>query len=266
MGPYAMTLAGLDPSSGAGLTADIKTFEASGVYGFGVCTAWTVQTDDTFQRVTWFRATDILDQALALLRKFPVRYCKIGLIESPAVLQMILPALRAEQPSLQFVLDPVLRASAGFSFHENAAAWESVLPELLLLTPNYNEAILLGGDGNGEKAAANLARHCAVLLKGGHHPENPGRDTLFHGNGHTHFPPAAQATPKHGSGCVLSAAITAGLALGKSLPDACAYGKEYTLQFLQSDASLLGFHRTVGQRMKAGNCQILDKNGETFTH
>lgn len=252
-----MSLAGLDPSGGAGLLADVKTFEAHGATGFGVCTALTVQTDDTFHSVEWLSTAKIIAQAVPLLRKFPVQYCKIGIVSSPYVLLEVLPALRHVRPGLQFVLDPVLKASAGYVFHGTTAEqWAAVLPQLLLLTPNYNEAMELTGESCGEKAAAQLAAHCAVLLKGGHRTGKEGHDTLYNGNEHTEFEPHPAAlndqatlpakpavSPKHGSGCVLSAAITAALARGHSLEQACCEAKAYTFRYLQSTPDLLGHHQ-----------------------
>lgn len=307
-----MSLAGLDPSGGAGLLADIKTFEAHGVTGFGICTALTVQTDDALLDVQWLSAEKIIAQALPLLEKFPVRYCKIGIVANPGVLLEVLPALRSATPGLQFVLDPVLKASAGYVFHAaSAGQWEAVLPQLFLLTPNYDEALALTGASCGENAAEKLSAHCAVLLKGGHRPGKEGWDTLYNGAGHTDFEPfhppsipgrehdsdvnakqripsegqshrlnkntacklpgpaagampgqvvsdersanptdrlngagsALPAYPKHGSGCVLSAAITAALANGRSLEQACREAKAYTYRYLQSHPSLLGHHK-----------------------
>lgn len=242
--PYVMSLAGLDPSGGAGLLADIKTFEAQQAIGLGVCTAWTVQTDNEFLGAEWISADRIITQATPLLEKFPVQFCKVGLVAHPDILLEVLPALHAIRPGLQFILDPVLKASAGYVFHAALRTqWETVLRHTYLLTPNYEEAIAMSGVPTGEQGAQNMAAFCAVLLKGGHRPDKPGWDTLYHGNGYTEFQPVSvDAYPKHGSGCVLSAAITAALAKGFSLPDACAMGKNYTLRYLQSSPGLLGHH------------------------
>lgn len=243
--PYVMSLAGLDPSGGAGLLADIKTFEAHGLTGFGVCTALTVQTDSEFLGVEWAPADRIIAQAIPLLEKFPVQFCKVGLIAHPEVLLEVLPALRAIRPGLRFILDPVLKASAGYIFHATLTAqWKAILPELMLLTPNNEEAIAMSGLPDGAKGAQQLSASCAVLLKGGHRTDKPGWDTLYYDNGYTEFPPAtADALPKHGSGCVLSAAVTAALAKGLSLPEACYAAKNYTLNYLQSSPGLLGHHQ-----------------------
>ncbi|RPD38450.1 hydroxymethylpyrimidine/phosphomethylpyrimidine kinase [Chitinophaga barathri] len=244
MSTYVMSLAGLDPSGGAGLLADIKTFEAHRLHGLGVCTALTAQTDSEFLGVEWLTADKIIAQALPLLEKFPVEYCKVGIVSHPDVLAEVFPALRKITPGLQFILDPVLKASAGYVFHSAIfRQWEAILPYLRLLTPNFEEAVAMSGEPHGEKGAQQIARHCAVLLKGGHRMDRRGWDTLYQAHTVLDFePPSDDAFPKHGSGCVLSAAITASLAKGLSLADACREGKAYTYRYLQSSPALLGWH------------------------
>lgn len=244
MSTYVMSLAGLDPSGGAGLLADIKTFEAHRIRGLGVCTALTAQTDSEFLGVEWLTADKIIAQALPLLEKFPVDYCKVGIVSHPDVLAEVFPALRKITPGLQFILDPVLKASAGYVFHSAIyRQWEAVLPYLRLLTPNYDEAVAMSGEPHGEKGAQQMARHCAVLLKGGHRTGRTGWDTLYESDTTLDLePPSGEIFPKHGSGCVLSAAITASLARGLPLAKACREGKAYTFKYLQSSPSLLGWH------------------------
>ncbi|MRG46577.1 hydroxymethylpyrimidine/phosphomethylpyrimidine kinase [Chitinophaga sp. SYP-B3965] len=244
MEPYVMSLAGLDPTGGAGLLADIKTFEAHRLNGLGVCTALTAQTDDEFLGVEWIPAEKILAQALPLLEKFPVSFCKVGVVSHPSVLLEVLPALRNARPGIQFILDPVLKASAGYVFHTAIfSQWEMVLDHILLLTPNYEEAIAMSGLPCGESAARKMSSKCAILLKGGHRADKPGWDTLYAAGAHVDFAPVTDSVPpKHGSGCVLSAAITSSLAKGLSLTEACQAGKDYTLRYLQSSEGLLGHH------------------------
>lgn len=240
-----MSIAGLDPSSGAGLTADVKTFETTGVYGFGVCSALTVQTDDRFYSVEWLPADKIIAQAMPLLEKFPVNYCKIGIIESVGTLQKVIHAIKVVRPGLRIILDPVLKASAGYALYAQSSFydWCDVLQDVYLLTPNYDEAKAIARQEDGESAALAMSRYTAVLLKGGHHPSRKGTDQLFTTDGITAFSAGDESiSAKHGSGCVLSAAITAQLARGENLESACRKGKLYTLDFLKSNSSLLGKH------------------------
>lgn len=240
-----MSFAGLDPSGGAGLLADIKTFEQHRVNGMGVCTAITVQTPAQFVSVEWLPVTQILAQAKPLLTSSTVRYCKIGIMPDIQSLLELVRQIKQQSPGIRIILDPVLKASAGFSFHSSIhqQAWKELLSEIYLLTPNYDEALLLTGLADGEAAARQLSNGCAVLLKGGHRKNKPGYDTLYTGDVIHTYPPVLSAVfPKHGSGCVLSAAITAGLANGLSLHEACDNGKVYTEKLLASHSSLTGYH------------------------
>ncbi|RYY19665.1 MAG: hypothetical protein EOO36_05300, partial [Cytophagaceae bacterium] len=101
MRPYALTIAGFDPSAGAGVLADIKTLEANGVYGLAACTALTQQNDVAFERVNWVGLADIQDQVRLLLARFRVDFIKIGLIESLPVLGELLGWLRTQRPAAQ---------------------------------------------------------------------------------------------------------------------------------------------------------------------
>ena len=240
-----MSFAGLDPSGGAGLLADIKTFEQHRVNGWGVCTAITIQTPEQFLSVEWLSVSGILAQAKPLLVGRQLKYCKIGIMPDIQALLELVRRVRQLSPGIRIILDPVLKASAGFTFHGNIQqqAWKELLSEIFLLTPNYEEALLLTGLTDGETAAKQLSDHCAVLLKGGHYKNKPGYDILYTGNAiHTFQPIIPEVFPKHGSGCVLSAAVTACLAKGQSTEEACYNGKAYTEKLLASHSSLTGYH------------------------
>lgn len=243
--PYALTIAGFDPSAGAGVLADVKTLEASGVYGLATCTALTVQNDVSFERVSWVALADVQDQIRALLARFPVEYIKIGLIESLPVLLELISWLRALIPATRVIWDPVLRATAGYEFHPQpeAGLLQAICRELALLTPNRPEALRLLPATSPEVAAEMLAAWCPVLLKGGHDTAAFATDVLLaEGARHEFSAPRLPHGEKHGSGCVLSAAILARLALGDDLPAACQAGKAYTAAFLGSNDGLLGYH------------------------
>lgn len=245
MRPYALTIAGFDPSAGAGVLADVKTLEASGVYGLAVCTALTVQNDVHFERVSWVPLADIQDQLQLLLVRFPVRFIKVGLLESLPLLLELIQWLKAYNPAVQIIWDPVLKATAGYEFHPQPAVGllEAICRELALLTPNRPEALRLLPAATAEAAAQTLAAWCPVLLKGGHATGPLATDVLLAGG--ACYPLATPRLPhgeKHGSGCVLSAAVLARLALGDDLGAACWAGKHYTAAFLGSNDTLLGYH------------------------
>ncbi|MBC6611077.1 hydroxymethylpyrimidine/phosphomethylpyrimidine kinase [Hymenobacter sp. BT507] len=245
--PYVLSLAGFDPSAGAGLLADCKTFEQRGVYGFGVCTALTVQSDVQFERVQWVPLADIRAQAKPLLERFGVGWAKIGLVENLTKLPELLDWLRAQSPTIGVVWDPVLKASAGYDFHTGPAPElvRQLCTGLALLTPNQPEMRRLWpAAATAEAAAATVSAYCPVLLKGGHAEGSEATDVLYqNGQEVARFTtPRLPHGEKHGSGCVLSAAIVAGLARGESLVEACRSGKAYTARVLASNESLLGYH------------------------
>ncbi|MBV7528578.1 hydroxymethylpyrimidine/phosphomethylpyrimidine kinase [Chitinophaga sp. sic0106] len=245
--PFVLSIAGLDPSGGAGLLADVKTFEQHCTYGLGVCSAITVQTGTQFHSVEWIPLYQIIAQVKPLLQTYPVTYCKIGIVQDVYTLTSLVHQLRQLQPTIRIILDPVLKATAGFNFHGivHWEGWKQVLEAIYLLTPNYDEAKLLAGYDTGEAAAEAIATCCHVLLKGGHHPLQAGVDTLYLPSPQKILPQTTAITAKHGSGCVLSAAITANLANGQSLITACTNAKAYTENFLSSNVSPLGFHAAL---------------------
>lgn len=243
--PYALTIAGFDPSAGAGVLADVKAMEANGVYGLAACTALTVQNDVAFERVSWVPLADIQDQIRVLLARFPVGFVKVGLIESLPLLLELIHWLKAQNPAVQLIWDPVLKATAGYEFHAkpDAQLLAAICRELTLITPNRPEALRLYPSATAEAAATTLAAWCPVLLKGGHANSTEATDVLLTADAQFSF--AAPRLPhgeKHGSGCVLSAAILAQLALGQPLSEACRLGKAYTTRYLASSDTLLGYH------------------------
>nr|WP_068892527.1 hydroxymethylpyrimidine/phosphomethylpyrimidine kinase [Pedobacter panaciterrae] len=245
--PYAISIAGFDPSAGAGVLADIKCFEQHHVYGFGVCSALTIQTDSEFLKNDWLDSLQIIAQLEPLIARHKVSTCKIGLIKDVSVLYEVVCFLKSKIPDLRIIVDPVLKASSGYEFHDWANGMEilsPVLKQIDLITPNYNEMLSLGGHGADANHIAKLwAAYCPVLLKGGHNIAAQGTDYLYEQSNIAEFSPqVTQIHQKHGSGCVLSAAIAANIALGISLKQACSNAKLYIEKFLNSNNSLLGYH------------------------
>lgn len=245
--PYVMSIAGFDPTAGAGLLADIKCFELLEVYGFGICTALTIQTDSDFLKNDWLGAAQIIDQMSPLLSRFRISAVKIGLIKDISVMLQVVTYLKKHAPDIRIVMDPVLKASAGYEFHDwqdGLKELQPVLKQIDLITPNYPEMMSLGGKQEVFATAEAWAVYAPVLLKGGHLEAHTGTDYLFaHGNIHELKPRSTRIYQKHGSGCVLSSAIAAQLAKGFSLTEACILAKEYVEQFLNSNQSLLGYHK-----------------------
>ncbi|RZK24796.1 MAG: hypothetical protein EOO56_00100, partial [Hymenobacter sp.] len=184
MRPYALTIAGFDPSAGAGVLADVKAMEANGVYGLAACTALTVQNDVAFEGVSWVPLPDVQAQIQLLAARFPIGFVKIGLIESLPLLLELINWVKGYNPAVQLVWDPVLRATAGYEFHARpeGALLPSICRELTLLTPNWPEALrLVAAAASPEVAAETLATWCPVLLKGGHDSAALATDLLWVG-------------------------------------------------------------------------------------
>ena len=161
--PYVLSIAGLDPSAGAGVLADIKTMEQCGVYGLGVATAITYQNEDEFDGLKWLSFEEIEKQLTPLLRKYTIKIVKIGLIENLDVLEKTISLLTTHYSLLNVVWDPILSASAGFTFHDglNKESLKKVLDLVYLITPNQPEYDKL------QLATLNL-ENTNILLKGGH--------------------------------------------------------------------------------------------------
>ena len=244
--PIVLSIAGFDPSGGAGLLADSKTFEQHSVYGLAVSTAQTVQTEDQFISIRWEKEADILQSIDVMLSHYPVKAIKIGIVENISILEKIVSFIHQKNKDIKIIIDTVLSASSGFNFWEKEINREVLLETLrktYLLTPNYNEVIQLMPSTNAKEAAKKIAVSCNVLLKGGHNKDETGVDYLYTKNSMEKLPGnTANMFSKHGSGCVLSAAITANLSKGQDLFTACKNAKKYIEQFLSSNATLLGYH------------------------
>ncbi len=244
--PYILSIAGFDPSAGAGILADVKTAEQCKVYGMGVVSALTYQNDHSFEKVEWLKLFQIIDQIEVLQKRFHFDYVKIGLIENLEVLNQLISYLTSHISNPQIIWDPILKASAGFEFHTtlDKNLLKKICSQLYLITPNVPEATRLGIYNDPEKNAKYLSQFCNVYLKGGHNIDKKGDDILFTKDGKQILfeSEVDEIFPKHGSGCVLSTAITANLLKGLSIELACSEAKKYITKFLMSNNSLLGYH------------------------
>lgn len=235
-----LTIGGFDPSAGAGVLADAKTFEQHRMLGMAVNTANTVQTEGSFHSVNWVSEQLIHEQLDALLSEHSFEYCKVGLVPNFALLLEI----KAKMPNTRLIWDPVLSASAGFNMNHSLEALDTVLDAVYFITPNWNEAMQLTNQDSGFDAAKQLAQKCNVYLKGGHRTDRVGMDTVFFEG--THFNLRAKGqhpTEKHGSGCILSSALAANLTAGFPIRKACLKTKEYVSRVLDSNETLLGYHK-----------------------
>ncbi|OCB76895.1 hydroxymethylpyrimidine/phosphomethylpyrimidine kinase [Flavobacterium crassostreae] len=244
--PFVLSIAGFDPSGGAGVLADCKTFEQHQVVGLAVLTANTIQTAERFFAIQWTPLDFVLESISKLLQTHPVAVAKIGIVPSLAYLSEVVATIKRLSPNTKIVWDTVLKSSTNFDFLtiENQAQLLTIIEQIDLITPNYTEIMqLMPPLATAEIMAQKLSEHVAVLLKGGHHPETLGVDQLFTND--TVFRLDPQNTlgyEKHGSGCVLSAAITANLAKKQRMVMACKNAKTYIENYLSSNTTKLGYH------------------------
>lgn len=235
-----MSVAGFDPSGGAGLLADIKTFEQHRTYAFGVMTANTWQNDTEVKEVEWVETTKILKQMDVILDKFQVKGFKIGITKDAEMLESITKHIRQRSEKAFVVWDPVLKAGSGFSLFEKGNI-EKPLSEVNLITPNKEEFEILIGT---EEKALELSQQTMIYLKGGHDKNNPGKDFLYaKGKKFAFNPQGEKLSAKHGSGCVMASALCANMVLGYPLIKACLRSKRYMEKVLSSNESLLAYHK-----------------------
>lgn len=243
--PYILTIAGFDPSSGAGITADIKTMEQLQCYGLAVQTANTIQTDKQFIACDWIAQQTIKEQLKTLLSRFEIEFIKVGIVENWKFLLECIGLIKQFQQNIKIILDPVLRSTTEFEFHgADESVLDEILAELYLITPNGQEIEKLYASLSVEETIKHISKKTNLLLKGGHNNEFVGQDVLYLQNKNriNINPELKNCTEKHGSGCVLSSAITSYLALDFSLEESCRKGKLYTERLLSSNETLLGYH------------------------
>lgn len=245
--PTCLAISGLDPSGGAGLIADVRTFSALGVHGLGLVSAETVQNASGVEAVLPKPARTLQAQLECLLADFQPTVTKLGLSGGASQLRLL--KRYAEQGKLgAVVLDPVLVASRGQTLTTSSvpAAMCQWLPELALLTPNLPELATLSGQSVKSAAQAEHAAQRlfelglrAILIKGGHRRGQQIIDRLLLAEGDSYeFVHARQNVGKtHGTGCHLSSAIAAELALGRDLPNACAHAIVWTQHALATGPS-----------------------------
>lgn len=236
--PVALTIAGSDSGAGAGVQADLLTFAANGVFGTTAVTCLTAQNPDGVTGVAAIDAGMVLAQAEQVAGFFKIRAAKTGMLYDAAIIEEVASFFEA-RPELPVVLDPVMVSTSGAKLLKEDAITslrEKLIPRARLVTPNLDEAAVLAGERPNdadamERVAIRLSLRYRVpfLVKGGHLHGGSVVDVLA-----VPGAPAIRFTGEriegvdtHGSGCTLSAAITAHLARGLALTEAVAAGRDY---------------------------------------
>jgi len=233
-----LSIAGSDPSGGAGAQGDLKTFSALGCYGMAAIAALTAQNTLGVQGVEAVSPAFVAAQIDSVFADIDVDAVKIGMIGTVGNVEAIAAALQRHK-ARNIVLDPVMVASGGHSLGGDELVGpirDKLFPLARLVTPNLIESALLAGDrmaeGPGDMRALALKLHAlgapAVLVKGGHLPDGDAYDLLYDGAEFTEFSAPRIATRNtHGTGCALSAAIAARLGQGASLKQAIGDAKAF---------------------------------------
>ena len=242
----ALSIAGSDPSGGAGIQADLKTFHQFRVYGEAALTLITVQNTCGVQRVECLAPDLVADQIRAVIGDIPPGAAKTGALGNRGIIEAV--AALATGFSFPLIVDPVMVSKHGAALLEAdaiGALKERLLPLAFLLTPNLQEAELLTGTPVRDVAAMRRAAETlaalgprAVLVKGGH-LAGDSTDVLFYQGEWQEFTAPRIATRNtHGTGCTFSAAITASIAHGYELTDAVDRAKRYITEAIRGNPGL----------------------------
>jgi hydroxymethylpyrimidine/phosphomethylpyrimidine kinase len=239
--PVVLSVAGFDPSAGAGIVADLKTFAAHSCYGVAAITALTVQNSQGVESVHPVEPSRLRDTILSLLADGRVKALKIGMLGNQPTAEVVRDILDLN-PQLPAVLDPVLRSSNDFDLLDTTGldfVRRELLPRVTVVTPNLAEAAALAGlpvdNLEGMKAAARKlvdlgAR--AVVVTGGHLEK--AIDVFLMGTTMEAFAgDHVKPDNTHGTGCTFSSAVAANLALGRHLRDAVVLAKAYVVEAIR---------------------------------
>jgi hydroxymethylpyrimidine/phosphomethylpyrimidine kinase len=244
-----LSIAGSDSGGGAGIQADLKTFSALGCFGMTAITALTAQNTCGVRAIHGVPPEMLRDQIDAVVEDIGVDAVKIGMLHAPEIVRTVAQAIDRHQLQ-RVVFDPVMVATSGAKLIDDPAITVLVaelFPRAALITPNLDEAALLVGrtltrpQDMAQAAAELIARGArAVLLKGGHLTGDKVIDVLLQAGGEPLWMEADRihTANTHGTGCTLSSAIAAHLALGASLTQAVQLAREFVRQALQAGAAV----------------------------
>lgn len=245
--PRVLSIAGSDSGGGAGIQADLKTFAALGCYGMTAITALTAQNTRGVRAIHGVPPQMLRDQIDAVIEDIGADAVKIGMLHAPDIVQTVAEAID-RHAMVKVVLDPVMVATSGAVLIDNpaiAVLVRDLFPRALVVTPNLDEASLLVGrplatEQDMQVAAQELLAKGAraVLLKGGHLPGDVVSDLLATQSGELHWMrgPRILSPNTHGTGCTLSSAIAAHLALGQSLLEAVQASHAYVRAAMEAGA------------------------------
>ncbi len=250
-----LTIAGSDCSGGAGIQADLKTFSAFGCYGASVITSVVAENTSRVISVHNVPVEEIEAQIDAVFEDIEIDSVKLGMLPTSGIIRAVAAKLQKYKPKF-IVCDPVMIATSGDALSENNVAGafiEHLFPLADLITPNIVETeTFLGGYIDGvpdmEESARILCEYGAkaVLVKGGDIDGENSTDMLFDGKEYVKFSAKRVNSPNtHGTGCTLSSAIAANLALGNDLKNAVRHAKEYVTEAIENSYTVGKGHSPV---------------------
>jgi hydroxymethylpyrimidine/phosphomethylpyrimidine kinase len=241
-----LSIAGSDPSGGAGIQADLKAFSARGTYGMAALTALTAQNTQGVTAIHALSPDFVRAEIEAIFADISVDAVKIGMIANAEIAETVAATLEARARGIPVVLDPVMVAKGGaplLASDANQAIMQRLLPLATIITPNLPEAAALLGEPEAKareamaEQAKRLLEHgpCAVLIKGGHLESDDSPDVLAEADGVTWFEgPRTRTRNTHGTGCTLSSAIAAEIAKGRSVVEAVRVAKAYLAEAISA--------------------------------
>jgi hydroxymethylpyrimidine/phosphomethylpyrimidine kinase len=257
-----LSIAGLDPSGGAGIIADVKTFSAFGCYGAAAVTSVTFQNTAGVFGAVHQTAESVRQQVEPVLTDFEVDAVKTGMLPTGEIIREVA-RLISEDKLKNVVVDPVVRSTSGFDLIDNSALRiliEFLFPLADIITPNLPEAERISGVAIESETdiedAANIMRSMGarnILIKGGHavNQVRTARDYLFTADETRTFETDyIETTATHGTGCTLASAIAANLALGGKLSEAVEIAKRFVTEAIRTAPNIGHGHSPINHLVK----------------
>ncbi len=236
-----LSIGGSDPSSGAGIQSDIKTFENHGVYGFTVITAITSQNTKGISKILSIPSKVIKSQLQSVFTDFRIDAIKIGMMYDAAIIKAVYSMIKEQKCPI--IVDPIIKSTTKTILLKKSALRDyrkMILPLATVVTPNKEEAKMLAGESSIRKAARKLQHLGAknVIITGSKESGNEIEDFILESDKEYVLRGKKIKKVNHGSGCNYSASITASLAMKRTIYDAANYAKEYVFQSIKNSKDL----------------------------
>ena len=236
-----LSIGGSDPSSGAGIQSDIKTFENHGVYGFTVITAITSQNTKEISAILPILPSNIKSQLKSVLNDFRIDAIKIGMVYDSQTIQVIHSIIKEQKCPI--VVDPIIESTTRTTLLKKSAIKDfqkKIIPLATIITPNKKEAKILTGISSVRKSAKKLQELGAtnVIITGSKESNGKIEDYILESKKEYILKGKKIKIINHGSGCNYSASITASLAMKRSINEATIHAKEYVIQSIKNSKKL----------------------------